>query len=104
MLSTIKPQYIILKPSLTGGFASSQNWVDLANEMNIGWWVTSALEGNIGLNAIAQWTATLNNSMPQGLGTGQVFTNNVMSPLMVDKGFLHYKFDAACSHQYFRTE
>ncbi len=104
MLSTIKPQYIILKPSLTGGFASSQNWIDLANEMNIGWWVTSALEGNIGLNAIAQWTATLHNTMPQGLGTGQVFTNNVLSPLMVDKGFLYYKFDAACGHQYFRIE
>lgn len=104
MLNSLKPQYIILKPSLTGGFASSQNWIDLANELNIGWWVTSALEGNIGLNAIAQWTATLNNTMPQGLGTGQVFTNNVMSPLMVDKGFLHYKFDETCSHQYFRIE
>lgn len=104
MLSTIKPQYIILKPSLTGGFASSQSWIDIANKVNIGWWVTSALEGNIGLNAIAQWTATLHNTMPQGLGTGQVFTNNVLSPLKVENGYLHYKFDTACSHQYFRTE
>ncbi|WP_026207529.1 o-succinylbenzoate synthase [Butyricimonas synergistica] len=81
MLDTICPQYIILKPSLAGGFAGSQEWIDLSRERNIGWWVTSALESNIGLNAIAQWTFTLHASMPQGLGTGQLYTNNIPSPL-----------------------
>jgi o-succinylbenzoate synthase len=90
MLSTIKPHYIILKPSLTGGFSSSENWIKNAEAVNTGWWVTSALESNIGLNAIAQWTATLNNQLPQGLGTGQVFTNNIQSQLMVEKGVLKY--------------
>ena len=81
MLNSIQPQYIILKPSLLGGFEISEQWVALANKLNMGWWATSALETNIGLNAIAQWTATQNNPMPQGLGTGQVFTNNFASPL-----------------------
>jgi len=90
LLQQIKPQYIILKPSLIGGFAGSSSWIDAANHTNTGWWVTSALEGNIGLNAIAQWTFTLNSSMPQGLGTGQVFTNNIPSPLTIHHGRLHY--------------
>ncbi|WP_417443827.1 o-succinylbenzoate synthase [Joostella sp.] len=91
LLQTIQPQYIILKPSLVGGFRGSQEWISLCEELNIGWWVTSALESNIGLNAIAQWTATLNNSMPQGLGTGSLYTNNIESPLEVDGGALHYR-------------
>lgn len=91
MLNCICPQYIILKPSLTGGFGSSESWISLASQVGCEWWVTSALESNLGLNAIAQWTATLYNTMPQGLGTGQVFTNNVESPLYVDKGVLWYK-------------
>jgi o-succinylbenzoate synthase len=90
LLAQIKPQYIILKPSLTGGFRQSEEWIQLAQENQIAWWVTSALEGNIGLNAIAQWTYTLNNKLPQGLGTGQVFTNNIPSPLEVDNGNLKY--------------
>lgn len=90
LLQTIRPQYIILKPSLVGGYKSSQEWIDLAKSMNIGWWVTSALESNIGLNAIAQWTATLKNSMPQGLGTGALYTNNIDSPLSVANGSLFY--------------
>ncbi len=90
LLRAIQPQYIILKPSLLGGFKASEEWIELAEKNNISWWVTSALEGNIGLNAIAQWTATLNNPMPQGLGTGQVFSNNITSPLVVEKGHLHY--------------
>ncbi|WP_396634807.1 o-succinylbenzoate synthase [Maribacter sp. R86514] len=90
LLQTIQPQYIILKPSLVGGFAGSGEWISIAKENNIGWWVTSALESNIGLNAIAQWTATLNNKMPQGLGTGSLFTNNIESPLEVDNGGLFY--------------
>ncbi len=88
LLEKIRPQYIILKPSLTGGFQASETWINLANGLNIGWWITSALESNIGLNAIAQWTATLNNSMPQGLGTGQVFSNNFESPLEIKNGEL----------------
>src|SRR5690606_38509156 len=76
LLLKIKPQYIILKPSLVGGFKGSQEWITSAEKLGIGWWITSALESNIGLNAIAQWTFTLENSMPQGLGTGGLFTNN----------------------------
>ncbi len=90
MITTIRPQYIILKPSLTGGFLSSENWIKHAETVKADWWITSALEANIGLNAIAQWTATLNNPLPQGLGTGQVFTNNVDSPLVVERGKLRY--------------
>ena len=90
LLDEIQPQYIILKPSLLGGFSASEDWIKLAEARNIGWWITSALESNIGLNAIAQWTATQNTSMPQGLGTGGLFTNNIQSPLVADKGVLLY--------------
>lgn len=90
LLQVVKPQYIILKPSLLGGFKATEEWVTLADSCKISWWATSALEGNVGLNAIAQWTAIQNNSMPQGLGTGQVFSNNVPSPLQVKKGYLTY--------------
>ena len=90
LLQTIKPQYIILKPTLVGGFKGSQEWIDVAGSHNIGWWVTSALESNIGLNAIAQWTYTLKNNLPQGLGTGGLFTNNVQAPLVVNSGRLFY--------------
>lgn len=90
LLQIINPQYIILKPSLVGGFKGSEEWIQLAEKNQIDWWITSALESNIGLNAIAQWTYTLNNKMPQGLGTGSLFTNNIESPLEVKKGHLHY--------------
>ena len=90
LLQTIKPQYIILKPTLVGGFKGSHEWIDVAESHNIGWWVTSALESNIGLNAIAQWTYTLKNPLPQGLGTGGLFTNNVQAPLVVNQGRLFY--------------
>ncbi|TVZ13889.1 o-succinylbenzoate synthase [Maribacter sp. MAR_2009_72] len=90
LLQTIQPQYIILKPSLVGGIAGSNEWISLAQENSIGWWITSALESNVGLNAIAQWTATLGNHMPQGLGTGALFTNNLESPLQVKDGCLLY--------------
>ncbi len=98
LLDDINPQYIILKPSLLGGFASTKKWIQLATERNIGWWVTSALESNIGLNAIAQWTASLNTKMPQGLGTGSLFTNNIESPLVVSEGVLRY--DNSLSWEY----
>ena len=84
MLDTIRPKYIILKPSLCGGFSGAMEWIKLADERNIGWWVTSSLESNIGLNALSQWVATLNTSMPQGLGTGGLFTNNFESPIYLD--------------------
>lgn len=91
LLRTIQPQYIIIKPSLVGGFKESEHWINLANKGGIGWWITSALESNIGLNAIAQWTFTLNNGLPQGLGTGSLFTNNFDSPLEVQSGNLFYR-------------
>ncbi len=91
LLQIVKPHYLILKPSLVGGFRGSHEWITLAREFGIGWWVTSALESNIGLNAIAQWTYTLQNPMPQGLGTGQLFSNNVESPLEVTDGNLWYR-------------
>lgn len=90
MLQTIKPQYIILKPSLVGGFAGSEEWITLAKKHKIEWWITSALESNIGLNAIVQWTYTLNTKIPQGLGTGSLYTNNIESPLVVNKGKIFY--------------
>ena len=91
LLKTIRPQFIILKPSLLGGFKASEEWIDLAEKNNIGWWVTSALESNIGLNAIAQWTYTLKNKMPQGLGTGKLYLNNLDSPLKINNGKLNYR-------------
>lgn len=83
LLRYIRPAYIILKPSLLGGFAGAQRWIDAAGATGTGWWVTSALEANIGLNAIAQWTFTLGNPLPQGLGTGQLYTNNIPSWLAI---------------------
>lgn len=93
LLEKIKPRYIILKPSLLGGFEASEEWIDLASQNQIGWWVTSALESNIGLNAIAQWTYTLENKLSQGLGTGQLYSNNFQSPLNIkeDKLFFNSK-------------
>jgi len=90
LLQTINPQYIILKPSLVGGIKNSKHWMSLADISTIGYWITSALESNIGLNAIAQFTYDLGLSMPQGLGTGGLFTNNFDSPLEVNGERLHY--------------
>jgi len=89
----IHPAYFILKPSLHGGLAGCQKWIDLAHEQDIGWWVTSALESNIGLNAIAQWTFQLSISTEQGLGTGQLFTNNFDSPLQIEGDQLWFSPD-----------
>lgn len=91
LLQTINPQYIILKPSLVGGFTGSDEWISIAEKNKIGWWITSALESNIGLNAIAQYTYIKQNNLPQGLGTGSLFTNNIDSPLQVENGKLHYR-------------
>ncbi|WP_295986045.1 o-succinylbenzoate synthase [uncultured Algibacter sp.] len=90
LLQTINPQYIILKPSLVGGFSGSDEWINLAEKQNIGWWITSALESNVGLNAIAQYTYTKQSNMPQGLGTGNLFTNNFECPMQVNNGQLQY--------------
>jgi O-succinylbenzoate synthase len=91
LLEKIRPQYIILKPSFVGGFRGTQEWISLAEKHKIGWWITSALESNIGLNAIAQWTFLQHNLMPQGLGTGALYTNNFDCPLEVSQGQLWYK-------------
>lgn len=91
LLERIKPQYIILKPALVGGFSGSDEWISLAENQNIGWWITSALESNIGLNAIAQYTFTKKNPMPQGLGTGALFVNNFESDLELRNELLWFK-------------
>lgn len=88
LIDEINPQYIILKPSFIGGWSGSRDWINRAEKKKIGWWVTSALESNIGLNAIAEWTSTLGNEMPQGLGAGSLYTNNIDGPLYVYKGHL----------------
>jgi len=93
LLQKIKPQYIILKPSFIGGFRGTQEWISVAEKHQIKWWVTSALESNIGLNAIAQWTFLQHNLMPQGLGTGGLYTNNFDCPLAVAEGQLWYRKD-----------
>ena len=91
LIQTIQPQYIILKPSLIGGFKGTQDWIDLAEKYDVGWWITSALESNVGLNAIAQFTYTKQTQMPQGLGTGSLYTNNIQSPLAVKGEKLTYQ-------------
>lgn len=93
LMHEIKPDFIILKPTLLGGFGESAEWIDLAESNKIGWWMTSALESNVGLNAIAQFTAKYKITLPQGLGTGQLFHNNISSPLVMENGKLYYKKD-----------
>lgn len=89
-LKTIKPSYLILKPTLLGGLESAEQWIKIAEKNNIGWWATSALESNVGLNAIAQWVAQKPLKMPQGLGTGMLYENNFQSPLLVEGEQLFY--------------
>lgn len=86
LLQCVKPSFIILKPLLHGGIAGCKEWIELAESMGIGWWITSALESNIGLNAICQFTAEYNIMIPQGLGTGGIYVNNIASPLEVREG------------------
>jgi O-succinylbenzoate synthase len=90
LLKKINPQYIVLKPSFIGGFRGTLEWISLAKKYNIGWWITSALESNVGLSAIAQFTFLQNNLMYQGLGTGSLYTNNFDCPLTVSDGQLWY--------------
>ena len=91
LLDHVKPRHIVIKPSMVGGWAAAEEWIALANARNIGWWITSALESSIGLNAVAQWTATLGVGIPQGLGTGSVYADNIPSPLTVKAGELRYR-------------
>lgn len=90
LLKKIQPQFIILKPTLLGGLRHCDEWIEVAGRLNIGWWITSALESNIGLNAIAQYTAQFKHLIPQGLGTGQLYHNNIESPLYIKQGHLCY--------------
>lgn len=93
LLQRLKPSYIILKPTLHGGLQGCAEWISIAERMNMGWWITSALESNIGLNAICQFTANYNIQIPQGLGTGAIYVNNVEAPLTVEQGVIFYKQD-----------
>lgn len=91
LLELIRPQYIILKPALVGGFSGTDEWISVAEELGIQWWITSALESNIGLNAICQYTYIKKNPLPQGLGTGALFTNNFESRLCLEGDLMHMK-------------
>lgn len=95
LLSSVQPQFIILKPSLHGGFEGADEWIRIADSNTIPWWATSALESSFGLLAIAQWVSQYHNQLPQGLGTGALYSNNFSSPLVVEKGFLKRKADHA---------
>ncbi len=90
MLATIRPQFIILKPTLLGGLKATQHWIQLAEKLGVGWWITSALESNIGLNAICQFTANYRPQLPQGLGTGSLYYNNITAPLEIQKDQITY--------------
>jgi o-succinylbenzoate synthase len=94
LLDLVNPQFIILKPSLHGGIIGCSEWINLAEERSIGWWMTSALESSIGLNAIAQFTANYPIEIPQGLGTGGLYTNNLPSDLVIESGYLKRKINA----------
>lgn len=100
-LDMIKPSYIILKPALCGGFSGGNEWISLAEERGIGWWITSALESNVGLNAIAQWTSFVSAGGPQGLGTGGVFTNNFVTPVLLEGDRLRYNPDMQFDYSQF---
>ena len=90
LLRAIHPSFIILKPTLHGGLQHCREWIEVAGRLQIGWWITSALESNIGLNAICQFAAGYPVTLPQGLGTGSLYTTNFTSPLQVEKGTIFY--------------
>jgi o-succinylbenzoate synthase len=95
LLERMRPQYIILKPMLHGGLSGCREWIDIASELGIGWWITSALESGVGLNAICQFTANYEITLHQGLGTGAIYSNNIPSPLQVNAGQISYSSDIA---------
>jgi len=90
LLQDLKPQYVVLKPTLHGGFSSVKNWIDLAEIQGVNWWITSYLESNVGLNAIAQFASLYENDEYHGLGTGNLFHNNIISPIQIEDGFFKY--------------
>lgn len=90
LLQDLKPHYLVLKPTLHGGFSSVLEWIDLASMHSIDWWITSYLESNIGLNAIAQFTSQFQGDMYHGLGTGNLYANNIISPILIEEGKLSY--------------
>ncbi|MBO2008057.1 o-succinylbenzoate synthase [Hymenobacter negativus] len=91
LLDEVRPAYVVLKPTLLGGHAAAHHWIALAEARGIGWWITSALESNVGLNAVAQLTGQYDvQGFPQGLGTGQLYHNNVAAPLHIEHGALRY--------------
>lgn len=100
LIDIIRPQYLILKPSLLGGIGASTDWINISEEFNIDWWVTSALESNIGLNVIAQWVATLDNEMYQGLGLGSLYRKNIDSPLELQGEKLFYNPGRKWSYEF----
>ncbi len=103
LLDTVRPGHIVIKPSLVGGWQATREWIALAGERGMGWWITSALESSIGLNAIAQFTATLPIDRAQGLGTGGVYLNNIPSPLEVHHGALYHRPEKGWDLSLFRT-
>lgn len=103
LLDETSPAYIILKPALCGGFSGAEEWIEIAGQRNIGWWATSALESNVGLNALAQWIARINPKMPQGLGTGALFTDNFETPIYLEGEQLHYNPDKPLDKSQFQS-
>lgn len=99
LLEAIRPQYLVLKPSLLGGIDASLHWLRLAEQLGIRWWFTSALESNVGLNAIAQLVSETQAAAAQGLGTGKIYRNNVPSPLALASGTLFYRPQAAWDYE-----
>lgn len=93
LLETIRPQFIVLKPTLLGGFVATNEWITLAEALGIGWWITSALESNIGLNAICQFASQFKTSLPQGLGTGGLYSNNIPCPLTISNSQVYWDPD-----------
>ena len=104
LLKIIKPAYIILKPSMLGGFNNTNEWIKLAIESDIGWWITSALESNIGLSAIAQYTYALGIKIPQGLGTGLLYSNNIKSPLYLSKDYLWFNKNNQWNYSFLKKQ
>lgn len=104
LIKTITPDYLIIKPTLLGGFKAAEEWIKLAKENGIDWWVTSALESNVGLNAISQWVVTQIPRVPQGLGTGMLYENNISSPLEVKKGKLLINYEKSWDLSLFQIE
>lgn len=101
LIQDLKPHYLVLKPTLHGGFSSVKEWIDLAEMHSIEWWITSYLESNVGLNAIAQFASLFPNEEFHGLGTGNLYTNNIVSPIQIENGRLNYAESNTWGNLYF---